>query len=148
MIASDRDALKEDSTIAGEGLDAALRDAAEQGDMAAMEKLVARGADVNAMEEHGNAPLHCAATEGSVAAMKWLVEEGANVLAKDKDGDTVLNCAVLNGHMAATQWLVAHGADINAVTGMDSLHFTVRHGMGIIWQHCSVLLGRGQTSMQ
>jgi ankyrin repeat protein len=126
MIASDR----EGSTIAEEGLDAALRDAAEQGDMAAMETLVARGADVNAKNEHGSTALHCAALNGQLAAMQWLVAHGADINAVSDYGRTVLRCAAAGGHVAALQWLVAHGAGINAVTGdgRTALHCAAQAG--------------------
>ena len=55
-----------------------LHDAAESGDVAAVRRLVASGADLEEPGEEGATPLHVAALHGHVEVLKTLVELSAN----------------------------------------------------------------------
>lgn len=77
-----------------------LRRAAEIGDIAAIEALVAAGANVGAKDTHGNTSLHVAAENGHVAATEVLLAAGADARAKNNLGKTPLHLAVANGHAA------------------------------------------------
>ncbi len=58
-----------------------LHKATEKGNLARVERLIAKGADVNAVDENGLAPLHIAADKGHKAVAELLVAKGANIIA-------------------------------------------------------------------
>ena len=78
------------------------------------ELLIAEGADVNAKSADGLTPLHEAALYGDTEISELLIAKSANVNAKDDDGETPLHEAVYNGHKEVTELLIAAGADVNA----------------------------------
>ncbi|MGA7982252.1 MAG: ankyrin repeat domain-containing protein [Chromatiaceae bacterium] len=63
-------------------------------DRDSLELLVRRGADINARNAAGAAPLHIAAATGSVLLVKRLIDQGANVNLPDANGRTPLAIAV------------------------------------------------------
>ena len=63
-----------------------LHEAAGQGDAAAINALLAGGADPNAQNKEGATPLHKAARYGHAAAINVLLAGGADPKARDKDG--------------------------------------------------------------
>lgn len=89
-------------------LDDALRKSCMFGETDTVEKLVARGADVNAP---GAEALKQAASGGYVDTMKLLVERGADMRAGD---DVALRWAAQNGNTDAVAYLLDNGADIHA----------------------------------
>jgi ankyrin repeat protein len=100
-----------------------LRDAAERGDVAEIERQIAAGADPN--EGEGDAtPLKRAAIYGHVAAIAALLAAGARVDGTDSQGGTPLMWAAFNGCTAAVDALVAAGADVHRVddNGNTALH--------------------------
>lgn len=70
--------------------DTALHHAARNGDLEIVQQLVSRGADPNAMSDHGHFPLYCAAGHGHVETTQYLVEKGADLEARLSDGKTVV----------------------------------------------------------
>lgn len=70
--------------------DTALHHAARNGDLEIVEQLVSRGADPNAMSDHGHFPLYCAAGHGHVETSRYLMENGADLGARLSDGKTVV----------------------------------------------------------
>ena len=69
----------------------ALIEAAGYGDIAAMRRLIAAGADVNAMSsEHGKTALMVAAKRNSEDIAKLLLAVGADMNVKDSNGNTAL----------------------------------------------------------
>lgn len=64
-------------------LNAQIVIAAQNGDVSAVERLLAKGADVNAVNEWGVTPLISAADRANLPLVKLLLVHGANVNAKD-----------------------------------------------------------------
>ena|SRR6266404_5545904 len=67
-----------------------LHYAARDGDLATVQKLVSRGADVNLQDKHGWAPLHFAAQALSEEVTTCLLAHGASVDLEDGYGNTPL----------------------------------------------------------
>ena len=68
------------------------------GDQAALERLIASGAEVDAADYDGRTALHLAAAEGQVAAAALLLAKGARVSAVDRWGGTPIVDAVRHRH--------------------------------------------------
>jgi ankyrin repeat protein len=73
--------------------------------------LLEHGADVNARNEHGSAPLHGAAGAGRVDVVRVLLEHGANVGAENCEGKTPLHAAAENERVDVVRVLLEHGAN-------------------------------------
>ena len=71
----------------------ALIDAAEQGEVRLLPRLMKVGANVNARNEDGTTPLMAAAGSGHIEILKFLLKRGAKVSMKDKKGRTALDYA-------------------------------------------------------
>ena len=98
--------------------DIQLRLAAEKGNIEAVKKNLADGADVNADDGGGVTPLHLAAMKGHqhivyLGIVELLITKGADVNAKDEDGHTPLYFAAVRDHKEITELLIAAGADVN-----------------------------------
>ena len=92
----------------------ALLQATEAGDIAQMEALLAKGAEVNARNPHGWTPLHVAAAGGDPAVIALLLQQGADVHAQSHIGTTALdNATTRGGRKAVIDLLLAHGAKRN-----------------------------------
>jgi uncharacterized protein len=90
-----------------------LHYAARDGDLAATQKLVSRGADVNLQDRHGWTPLHFAAQALSKEVTSYLLAHGASVDTQDGHGNTPLFRATFayRGDGAVIQRLRSAGAD-------------------------------------
>lgn len=89
-------------------------EAAENGKLKELKKLISDGADVNAKNEYGNTALIYAACCGHNDCLSALIVAGADVNAKNDDGNTALTLAAGNGHKDCVAALIAAGADVNA----------------------------------
>ena len=101
---------------ANRGSNATLWAAAKLGDVEAINRHLAKGADVSQLDAAGLTPLSWAALLGQAEAAAALIDGGANVLATDYDGTTALHCAAFMGESAVASLLVENGANINAVS--------------------------------
>ena len=92
----------------------ALHWAAYNNDLGAAQRLLAEGADPNAMNRFGVTPLHEAATVGNPEMLKALLEAGGDANAAFGEGETVLMTAARAGNAESVRLLLAHGADVDA----------------------------------
>nr|GMD13018.1 ankyrin repeat domain-containing protein 65-like [Ipomoea batatas] len=90
-----------------------LQRAARTGDVAAVKKCLAEGADVNGRDQNGWTALHRAAFKGRMECVRVLVSHGAEVDAVDDSGYAPLHRAGEVGHRAVALYLIAHGAKAN-----------------------------------
>ena len=83
-------------------------------DMAAADRLIRAGANVNAANDLGATPLWIASVNGSAAMVARLLAAGANPKAALLAGETPLMAASRSGSPRAVEQLLAKGADANA----------------------------------
>jgi hypothetical protein len=106
-----------------------LQQAALNGDVVEMRRLVAAGAIVDERDADGDTALHCASMKGHVEAMRALVELGADKDAKSSQGHTPLHWAAQEGHLEAIKLLEQLGVNKEAKgDGGTPLHYAAGHG--------------------
>eukprot|EP00434_Breviolum_minutum_P022577 symbB.v1.2.019922.t1/scaffold1652.1/size121070/2 len=116
-------AMKVNSSTAPGGT-TALHFAALHGHTAMLRRLLAGGADVNALDDHGWAPLHLAAGAGRLDAMNLLVAAGAVPDQHSPDG-TPYDVAVRSGKQS-TALTLALAEHVRAL--QDDLNFSAGAG--------------------
>ncbi|HJS38656.1 MAG TPA: ankyrin repeat domain-containing protein [Burkholderiales bacterium] len=103
--------------IAGQAAAAGLHDAARRGDLAAVEKLLAAGARVDATDGGSATPLYLAAGEGHAAVVARLLAAGGNprhqALSSFGSTGTPIHAAARNGHLDVVRLLLEAGVDPN-----------------------------------
>lgn len=119
----------------------------KEGDIASVQKLVARGVDVNAkadiISDWGKTALMEASLRGYVDIVAALLKAGADVNAKDDYGDTALVFAAGKGHYDIVKLLLNAGAAVNVqTTGSRSTVLMVASKNGYIGV-VQLLLGAG-----
>jgi ankyrin repeat protein len=87
-----------------------LFDAIMSGDRAAVERELAKGADVNSRARDQATPLIVAALGGQVAIAELLLDKGANVMARNSGGFTALHAAAHSGSFQIADLLLARNA--------------------------------------
>lgn len=110
-------------------MQAALIEAVDAGDLAAVQTAVKRGADLNAPGPFQRTPLHHAAKTVKVEMIEWMLAHGANAMAKDRQGTTALHVAAEeDGDMC--RLLITAGVPVNIrnESGLTPLHFAVLEG--------------------
>lgn len=88
--------------------------AAHNDDLAAVEKLIAAGADVKAANRYGVTALSLAATNSNGKMIARLLAAGADANTELPGGETVLMTAARTGSVDAVRALIKHGANVNA----------------------------------
>ncbi len=102
--------------------------AARIGDIPAMKRYIAEGADVNAPDDDLNIlPLAWSVLHGQTEATRLLIENGADVNMKDDKGSTPLHGAAVFGRADVAKLLIEKGATLqvrndDGATPADSLH--------------------------
>lgn len=107
---------------------APLHDAAKQGDLALITKLLDEGADVNKRSAIAT-PLYYAAQENHLEAVKLLLQRGANPNGQSVGG-TALQHAARAGSIEIARILLENGADPNVPfkMGINALHLAAQQG--------------------
>src|SRR5215213_8656322 len=104
----------------------ALMKAIEKNDAAAVQKLIAQGANVDELEPNGDAPLVMAAYLGHSEIVRLLLEAGADVKAVDPGMKaTALHAAAYAGRTEAAKLLVQYHIEIDKqgpYNGYTALH--------------------------
>ncbi len=117
----------------GDGM-TALHWAAERGDAAMADALLAAHANVKAVTRIGNyTPLHIASRNGNAAIVTALLKAGADPKAVTQSGSTALHLAAAGGSADAVTALLEHGADPNAresAWGQTPLVFAAEYNRG------------------
>ena len=98
--------------------DISIHEAASSGNIVAVKKHLAAGADVNAKTGE-ETPLHFAALFGRKEIAEMLIAKGADVNAKDEFGYAPLHHAAWNGRTEIAELFIAAGADVNAKDGWE-----------------------------
>ncbi|MDB4635207.1 ankyrin repeat domain-containing protein [bacterium] len=93
-----------------------LRSAASDGNIEAVKRQLAAGANVNAPNTYGWTALHKATDYGHKEIAELLIAKGADVNAKNKDEQTPLHRAAWSGLKEIAELLIAKGADVNALS--------------------------------
>lgn len=110
---------------------APLADAAERGDVVAVQDLIRRHADLNAAQADGMTALHWAAVNGNANLVGVLLTAKAAVEPKTRLGDyTPLHLAAERGHGDVVAKLLAAGSKPTTATttGMQAIHFAADAG--------------------
>lgn len=124
----------------------ALRKAIRAGDVAAVQRLLAAGADVNAASETGRTPLYRAALSGRTEVVRVLLAAGADVNAATTSGRTPLHIAISMRRNEVVRVLLDKGANVNAAIkggvkdGQTPLHLAASDGLADVVR---VLLEKG-----
>ena len=107
-----------------------VADAAKNGDAAAVQKLLAQKADVNAPQVDGGTALHWAVYRDDLALTDLLLRANANVKAANRVGMTPLAMAALFGNPAMIDRLLKAGADAKELgpNGETMVMFAARNG--------------------
>jgi uncharacterized protein len=91
----------------------AWKSAIRRGDMAAIQELLATGADVNAKDRYGQTGVMLAGRDGHFEIIKVLIEHGADLNVTAKYNLSALMLAVINGHVDIARVLARSGADLS-----------------------------------
>ena len=100
-------------SIASAASGTSIVEAAEQGDRAAVLRLMAKGANVNAAAPDGTTAIMWAASNDDVELVRALIKAGANVKIKNQFGTSALTEAAVIGSAPVIDALLKAGADPN-----------------------------------
>lgn len=108
----------------------ALREAARKGDVAAVERALAKGVPIESTNDKGETPLCLAVIGGHVSTISTLLSHNAQIEARTKKGSTPLLCArenVSTSRINVMRALLSAGANIDAKdeNGDTALHHAV-----------------------
>ena len=101
--------------------------AVQNGDTAAIQKLLAKGIDPNTTDEKGDPLLNLAAANGDEAMVDLLLRSGASPNRRNLVGETPAMTAALKGHAKVLQRLIDAGAFVDHA-GWTPLHYAVLQG--------------------
>jgi ankyrin repeat protein len=120
-----------------------VADAAMNGDLDLLRRLVQEQPNVNEPQVDGATALHWAAHANDIGMAEFLIEAGADVSARNRVGASPMLSAVINGNAQLIGLLLENGADANAAvsnTGDTPLMLAARTGIA---EAVQVLLDHG-----
>ena len=91
-----------------------LMQAAYEGDLAQAKRLLARHANVNAVNAYGVNAMLLAAEASNTSLIDVLLKAGAKATSANADGESALHLVARTGNVDAAKLLVAHGAKVDA----------------------------------
>lgn len=115
--------------FAGSLIGSGLMIGAWEGNIPMMALFLSHGADVNAVNAHGETALLHASWKGHLDAVRWLVAQGAQANRQGKAW-SALHYAAFAGHADIVRYLLTQGADMNALSpnGSTPLMMAAREG--------------------
>jgi len=99
-------------------LDRELIAAAERGDLPSVQKLIARGANVNAKDDKQDSAFLIASARGQTAVVKATLAAGADLRSTNRYGGTGLIPACHYGHLETVKLLLTTKIDVNHVNNL------------------------------
>ena len=99
-------------------LDRELIAAAERGDLSSAQKLIARGANVNAKDEKQDSAFLIASARGRTEIVKLTLQAGADLRSTNRYGGTGLIPACHYGHLETVKLLLTTKIDVNHVNNL------------------------------
>ena len=84
--------------------------AAAEGDLGAIQRLVARGVELDVADYDRRTPLHLAAAQGHEAVVQYFIDQAVELSPRDRWGGTPLDDAMRHGHGRVVQLLQTSGA--------------------------------------
>jgi ankyrin repeat protein len=90
-----------------------LIDAASRGDLAAVEQIIAQGADLHARDSRGQTALIAAAYGNHLAVAERLIKAGADVNEQDQTQQSAYLIATSEGYLELLKLTLAAGADVH-----------------------------------
>ncbi len=93
-----------------------LHAAAHRGDVAAIEKLIAQKADVNARDPYGRTPLHVATYARKADAVRTLIKAGADTALLERDRYDAVTIAAVANDENTLRTLLSLGASAKLIT--------------------------------
>ena len=93
-------------------LQKALETAISQNHLAESKRLIALGAQVNALPKDGGSPMSTASYHGHLEILKHLFNEGARANFENGDGNTPLHVAAFAGNIEIVKFLLRKGASV------------------------------------
>eukprot|EP00053_Salpingoeca_punica_P000065 m.27158 g.27158 ORF g.27158 m.27158 type:complete len:493 (-) comp10040_c0_seq2:267-1745(-) len=94
--------------------------AAEQGNEAAVDALIAANVDVDKADKRGWTPLHTAASHGHEKVVQMLIAAKCNIDQLSREGRPPLFIAISRGHVKIVQMLIAAGANVGPLRGRNT----------------------------
>lgn len=104
--------------------------AASKGYVTEIQRLIAKGADIDSETSEGATPLIFAVSNNKLAAVNALLYYAPDLKVITSGGETALLIAVKNRNFEITETLIRSGADIdfNGYNGVTSLHYASLYG--------------------
>jgi bla regulator protein blaR1 len=132
VTAQEKPEVSGDEDEEADSLDMALLEAAEQGDLKTVRRLLDRGARADAVIDGDGSPLIAAARRGRLEAMEMVIEAGADVNRGVPGDGNPLTMAAKGGHLDAVRLLLDRGADIDLGVPGDGNALIMSAGEGQI----------------
>ena len=95
------------------GVATLLPQAAANGELATVDRLLLAGVDINARDADGNTALHLCSKHSHLDVAQNLLDNDADVNAVNNEGLSALAMVARDGHVDFARFLIDHGADVN-----------------------------------